>query len=76
VHDVENLGAPVQLEIVPGQAHGFFNYMPWLATTTERADAFFQEIGYLGPEPKVELPSEDALVRPEDRVGVPGSDDD
>jgi len=53
----KELGAHVEAFFAEGQPHGFFNRSPWLEKTTERADEFLQSIGYLGKEPKVELPS-------------------
>ncbi|MCX7014487.1 MAG: alpha/beta hydrolase [Candidatus Sumerlaeota bacterium] len=56
VEKEKELGAHVETMYVDGQPHGFFNYSPWIEKTTERADEFLQSIGYLGKEPKVELP--------------------
>jgi len=70
IHDfvskAEELGAPVEAYWVEGQEHGFANYMPWLATTTQRVDGFLQSIGYLAAEPEAPLPSQSGLRRGEE----------
>ncbi|MCX7014486.1 MAG: alpha/beta hydrolase [Candidatus Sumerlaeota bacterium] len=67
----KELGAHVETMYVEGQPHGFFNYSPWLEKTTERADKFLQSIGYLGKEPKVELPTK--AKPPEQAAKAPGA---
>lgn len=58
----KDLGAPITARIVEGQQHGFFNQTPWLERTTKWVDEFLQELGYLNPEPKVELPSKNEAM--------------
>ncbi len=53
----KDLGAPISARIVKGQGHGFFNRTPWLERTTLWVDEFLQDLGYLDPEPNVELPA-------------------
>jgi acetyl esterase/lipase len=56
----KELGAPVEAYYCEDQTHGFFNRPPWLQKTTQRADEFLQSLGYLGAEPRVELPTKEA----------------
>ncbi|HVV01920.1 MAG TPA: alpha/beta hydrolase fold domain-containing protein [Verrucomicrobiae bacterium] len=60
VAKAKSMGAPVEAWYADGQPHGFFNKQPWLAKTTEQADAFLCRIGYLREEPKVPLPTSEA----------------
>jgi acetyl esterase len=56
VKKAEGLKARCELEVFLDQTHAFFNKSPFLGKTAGRADAFLQSLGYLGPEPRVELP--------------------
>ncbi len=66
--DTKKFRVPVVIQTAEGEKHGFFNYMPWTAKSTQWADEFLQKIGFLADKPKVDLPTQDALVRPEDRI--------
>ena len=41
----------VELQLTPGQDHGFFNKDPWQTTTLHAADRFFTRLGLLSGEP-------------------------
>jgi acetyl esterase/lipase len=54
-------GAPLELFVGEGAGHGFSTVSPWVEKATARSDEFLRRLGYLGSEPRVELPSR---VRP------------
>jgi hypothetical protein len=41
----------VELQLTPGQDHGFFNKDPWQTTTLIAADHFLTRLGLLNGEP-------------------------
>jgi hypothetical protein len=41
----------VELQLTPGQHHGFFNQAPWQTVTLHAADRFFTRLGLLKGEP-------------------------
>lgn len=43
----KELGVPVELLTAPKQPHGFFNRSPWLEATTQAADAWLVDRGFL-----------------------------
>jgi acetyl esterase/lipase len=50
-------GVRVALEVTEGVGHGFFNFAPHLANSTQQVDSFLQSLGWLEAEPQVPLPS-------------------
>lgn len=50
------LGLLTRDYVYKGEVHSWYNNSPHIEYTTENVDRFLQEIGLLGPEPKVELP--------------------
>lgn len=52
----KELGLNVHLLWAAGQGHGFFNNSPWLEVTTQRADKYLTQLGYLNGESTVPLP--------------------
>lgn len=54
---MEKVGSKCELKLYEGGKHGFFNYKFFdnYRQTIEEADAFLQSLGYLRPEPRVEI---------------------
>lgn len=63
------LGVRVDLRITDGVGHGFFNFRPHLASTTQVVDEFLQSLGWLPREPVVALPDGEANLS--DSAGNP-----
>lgn len=53
----KDLGVRVEIDLAEGQPHAYFNRSPWMEKTVAAADEFLVSLGYLGEEPRVELPS-------------------
>lgn len=70
----QGLGVRVELDLAEGQPHAYFNRSPWMEKTVDRADRFLVSLGYLGKEPRVELPASAPAGRsaaPGDRASKP-----
>lgn len=50
--------ATTDLQIAPGQAHGFFNRDPWQTATLIAADRFLARLGFLAGEPTLAPPAD------------------
>ena len=53
----KELGLRAQMDMAPGQGHGFFNRSPWQERTTFLMDEFLAAHGYLAGKPTLELPA-------------------
>ncbi len=47
----------IDLQIAPGQGHGFFNKDPWRTVTLIEADKFLVKCGLLTGEPALKMPA-------------------
>ena len=54
----KSLGARVELEVTPGQGHGYFNRSPHRERTLKQADEFLKSLGYLDGPPTIVIPRE------------------
>lgn len=51
IKHIESLGGPVDLDIVAGADHGFYNdYEPFYSNAVRAMDGFLQSVGYINPQ--------------------------
>jgi acetyl esterase/lipase len=53
----KSAGAPIDIFVAEGGAHGFSNFSPWLEKSTVRADEFLRSAGFLDAGPPVAPPA-------------------
>lgn len=53
----KSAGAPIDIFVAEGGAHGFSNFSPWLEKSTLRADDFLRSLGFLGAGPSAAPPT-------------------